>query len=420
MTLPYPKTDREPVSSATQQVSAAEWNDLMLQIETALEDVDDHETRISALEDGGGGGESLWTSASNTLSPATATDYFAQLSIDSASFTRDTPGAMFITRNDNLTNNPRFGFGNPYIAGIGLEACGVWYRDDLTGQWNIIWSQEKSGTAAAIGDGVRRASFEAYIQNGDEKPWFRLESSAQGLQLGAGGHVSLAGNATRSGKTLTVTTETEHKFGVGQLLYKQTIGGAAEYGAESDGAGYVVASVVDADTFTVTVPNSGITVNTLPISWSTEPAGDVVYARGAAGVAEIRVQNAGISGVDTIYQGSYLRHQWYINGSLKAYIDSDGFHYTPTYWDNGGGQTQTGQDTFYVSGATTTLTSISNAGGTGSRRRIWNTRASGSVTVSPSGGDTINGTSSYVIAKPGEGVDVDGRGTNWLCAKLIP
>lgn len=375
------------------------------------------DARITALEEApGGGGESLWSEADS--STATMADYSNTLSDTLPGADRDDPSGLTIWRNSELTDDPRFADGNPYVAGIGLEAKGTYYRDDTTDGWQLIWSIERSGTAAAVHDGVRRPSLEGYIQNGDEKPWFRIDSSAQGIQFGSGGHVAAAGQATRSGTTLTVTTGTEHKFGVGQLLYKQTIGGAAEYG--SDGEWLEVASVVDSDTFTVTVPNSGITSNTLPISFSAESAIDVVFARGSYGVAEIRVANTSDDDVETIYQGSRLRHQWYIGGSLKAYIDSDGFHYTPTYWSNDGGETQTGQDTFYVNGATTTLTDIATAGGTGSRRRIWNTRASGSVTVSPSGGNTINGTSSYVIANPGEGVDVDARGTNWLCSKLVP
>lgn len=373
--------------------------------------------RVTTLEAAAATGDGLW-SKYDTLS-IKPTAYTNTLLATAVGATRDIPSGLSRWKNADLTNAPEFAWGNPYIAGIGLEAVGLYYQDATTGGWRIVGSWEKSGTMATVMDGVRRASFESYIQNGDEKPWFRLEASAQGLQLGAGGHISGVGQATRSGTTLTVATVTEHKFGVGQLLYKQTIGGAPEYGVDSDGAGLTVASVVDATHFTVTVANSGITSNTLPISWSTEPALDVVYARGSAGTAEIRVAN-GSGGVETIYQGNRFRHQFLLGNALKAYIDTDGFHFTPTYWDNGGGQTQTGQDTFYVSGATTTLTSISNAGGTGSRRRIWNTRTSGSVTVSPSGGDTINGTSSYVIASPGQGVDVDGRGTNWLCTKLTP
>lgn len=374
----------------------------------------DHGSRITALEDAPSGGDSLWSE----IDSVTATlDTHSNALVDTLpGADRDDPSGLSIWRNPELTNDPTFAIGNPYIAGIGLEAFGTYYKDTLTGAFDLVWSLERTGTAAAVHDGVRRPSLEGYIQNGDEKPWFRIDSSAQGIQFGSGGHVAAAGQATRSGTTLTITTGTEHKFGVGQLLYKQTIGGAAQYG--SDGEWLEVASVVDSDTFTVTVANSGITSNTLPISFSAESAIDVVFARGAYGTAEIRVANPTDDNVETIYQGSRLRHQFYIGGSLKCYVDSDGFHYTPTFWANDGGQTQTGQDTFYVNGGTTTITSIATAGGTGSRRRIWNVFTDPCV-VSPSGGNTINGGSSYIIAV-GEGVDLDAFGNNWRCSKLAP
>lgn len=374
----------------------------------------DHGGRITALEEAPDGGDSLW-SESDAIT-ATMADYSNVLVDALPGADRDDPSGLIILGNSSLTDKDQFAIGNPYIAGIGYAAFGIYHRTwtgSAWSSWALIWSQELTGTVAPVHDGVRRPSFEAYLQNGDEKPWTRIDSSSQSIQFGSGGHVAAPGQATRSGTTLTCTTGTEHKLGalgVGKRLYKQTLGGAAQYGA--DGEWLTVASVVDADTFTVTVADSGITSNTLPISFSTESFEDVEFGRGGFGIAEMRVDG------ETIYQGSTQRHMFFLGGSLKCYVDVDGFHYTPTYWANSGGETQTGQDTFYVDGATTTVTDTTTAGGNGSRRRIWNARASGTVTVSVTSG-TINGTTSYVIAN-GEGVDLDALGTNWRCAKLAP
>lgn len=317
MTLPYPKQDQEPLGgqNPNTHVTAAEWNDFLAQVASAQTELADHETRIDALEAGGAGLFELATivSADDT---ALLTSAFNTLLKTKASAERDIPSALSVWTNEDLPNDPTFAQGNPYIAGIGLEAFGQYYRDDLTGAWALIGTLERSGTYAVVHDGVRRASYEAYIQNGDEKPWFRLDSSLQGIQFGAGGHVAQAGAATRSGTVLTITTDTEHKLGVGQPLFKQTIGGAAQYGA--DGAWLSVASVVDADTFTVTVANSGITVNTLPISFSAESADDSEFSRESYGTPIISSLG------HAVYRGHNDLTQFIVGDTVKVSIDAGG------------------------------------------------------------------------------------------------
>lgn len=367
----------------------------------------------------------------------------------SAPDSRDNPENGIIFQNTGLPNNPKFLVGNPYLAGIGLEAWGVWYKDDTLPDWRIILSGERSGTFAAVLDGVRRSSVEAFIQNGDQKPWFRIEASAQALQIGPGGCEAAIGDAVRAAGVLTITCETEHKFGVGQRLYKQPAPGysgeVAVFGTNGEnwgpgGTTMTVASVTDAYTFTVTDARANAT-STEPMTFSTEV--DVHWARGGASVAEVRVATDGIgtmgtvgqftttglvlpSGLSVLSSGSALGLG--ASGTAPAEVTASQLHvkegftfynegyYRSTGWFNGGGQTQTSQETFVVSTSsgnkTTFLPDI--AGRDWLVLRIKN-RAEGTantLTITPDTGETIDLAADLII--PAESaVTLVSNGTNW-------
>lgn len=452
MPLPYPKQDAEPLGgqNPNTHVTASEWNTFMTGIAADEVMLADHETRIDALEAGGAGLFELATivSANDTALLTTAWNTLLKTK---ASAERDVPSALSVWTNEDLPNDPTFAQGNPYIAGIGLEAFGQYYRDDLTGAWALIGTLERSGTYAVVHDRVRRASYEAYIQNGDEKPWFRLDSSLQGIQFGAGGAVSIAGQATRSGTVLTVNTVTDHKFGVGQLLYKQTIGGAAEYGA--DGSWLTVASVTDANTFTVTVANSGITTNTLAISFSAESADDAEFSRETYGVPIISSLG------HVVYRGSNTLTEFVVGDTVKVSVDSGGLllgegllirsltdlhlagggnliatigggkltvnegfmfkNYGATQhalWANSGSQLQYSQGWFIVdTSAGAAVTNLRLIYGDGSLNGIEfkiKNKGSNTLTVTPDTGNTVNGAATYAIPA-NAGVILASNGTNW-------
>lgn len=352
---------------------------------------------------------------------------------------RDNPSSVFICRNEGLPNNPEFCFGNPYVAGVGLEACGIWYRDDLDPDWKICVSIERSGTWAAVLDGVRRSNYEGFINNGGEKPWFRIEASSQAFNVGAGDAKCLAGNAVRSGGTLTITTETEHKFSAGQQLYKQG-GDAANFGADGanwgpSGTTRTVAAVISPTQFTV-VDARGDYTSTTDLNFSAET--DVGFGRDSNNVAAVRVNNSSVAKFDTtgvkiptglviLSEGSALGLG--ASGTAPAEVTASKLHvkegyqlhnegaYVCTGWYNGGGQTQTSQEVFVVgTGSGAKSTYLPAIGGTSWKvLRIKNKKEGGAgnnLTIYPDGSDTVDEAASLVLA-PGAAVTLISNGTNW-------
>jgi hypothetical protein len=400
------------------------------------------QTEIDGL---GGGGESLWEEKdSATLGPIDPAHVNTQITNDDAD-SRDNPSGLVIFRNEGLPNNPMFGMGNPYVAGVDLEAWGVWYKDDLLSDWQLILSGERSGTFAAVLDGVRRSSVEAFINNGDFKPWFRIEASSQAFNVGPGGALADTGDVVRSGGVLTITTQTEHKFGVGAQLWKTAkpnSGGAgqvADFGANGanwgpSGSTMVVASVVDPYTFTVTDARANAT-STEPLIFSAET--DVAFGRDEQGLAAVRVNGSSVAtfnqyGIAVPGGLSVLATEAELplgaEGVASVEVTADMLHilegkqfynegsYRSTGWYNGGGETQTSQEVFVVGtgsgNKTTNLPAINGESWLVKRIRNNGQGGSNTLTIDPGGSDTINGASSLVLPA-GAAVTLVANGTDW-------
>lgn len=295
---------------------------------------------------------------------------------------RDNPvNGIVIFENTGLPNNPKMAIGNVYIAGVDIEAFAFYYTDDtLNGEWKLFLSSERSGTFSPVLDGVRRSGAEVHLNHGDYKPITRLfEASSQMMQISSGGFLVAPGGAVRNGGVLTLTTTTIngerqlHKMEVGQTLYKSTGIGAdedvANFGANGGtwgpgGTARTVATVVDEHTITVLDARPNHT-NTGWLNFSTEPADDVAFGRKGYGI--FTVYNKGGDRLLVTENGIVLPDGLsispagtYLNLSTSARYSADIFHvregktfynqgrYRSTGWYNGGGQTQTSQETFVV------------------------------------------------------------------------
>lgn len=147
---------------------------------------------------GGGGGGGLWTQVGSDIHYSSGA-----VAINGANWRRpngltingadidiiSSDGRYFRVQNTSVPNNPVFAWGNPYTAGIGLPALMLKYWDDIEGQetsGRLIFSMEKSGTVASVGDGQPRPGYEAYVQDGDVKPWVRIinRDAITGVEFG--------------------------------------------------------------------------------------------------------------------------------------------------------------------------------------------------------------------------------------------
>jgi hypothetical protein len=85
------------------------------------------------------------------------------------------------------TLNPIFALGRIVAGGIMQPVYRLLYSDDAKAE-RSVFEVESTGTVASVSDGTRRSHFEAYVNNGDSEPAFRLNSYPDmGLELGAGG-----------------------------------------------------------------------------------------------------------------------------------------------------------------------------------------------------------------------------------------
>lgn len=385
LTLPHAKTDDpdNPPTGATDECAAADWNTAMSAVNDALDRAfkkDSADASILTPRDG---------------------SFKKLMVITNDTNSRDAPAAGFIFRNEGLDNNPTFLLGNPYIAGIGLAAGGIWYTDDtLEGAWKILVSFEQSGTFATVLDGVLRSAFESFHQNGDFKPWMRLEAYSQALNIGPGGCIAVAGDAVRSSGVLTIHTVNPHRFGVGQKLWKTPAPGGtgqtADFGSNDDlwgpgGTARYVATIVDANTFTVADSRSNVT-STEDLSFSGET--DVAFGRDGYKTAAIRADGT------TVVQ--IAPNTFHVLDSADFWCEG---RFRGTGWYNAGGQTQGVQRDFLVGGTgarTTTLPPISVSWQECYVKNV----GTGNLTVSANGTpdgarpstNTINGGATYVLA----------------------
>lgn len=404
-------------------------------INTNTSDIAVLQEQVQGIIDDGGGGDSLWASTADDTATLDDTYSKAQI-ISNDDESRDNPSGCIIFQNIGLPNNPMIAIGNPYVAGIGLEAWGIWYKDDLLTDWMIILSGERSGTLATVLDGVRRSAFESFINNGGEKPWMRIEASSQGINFGAGDAKVAIGAAIRSSGTLTCTTLTPHKFSIGRKLWKQG-GQVSDFGVDGDtwgpaSATMVVASTPSATSFTVTDARSDV-VSTVALNFSQET--EVTFARGGKDTAEIRLNGTTafvvtptqltyvIGGTDkfkvltdrielsdgvnvlnagaTLGLGANNQVSVEVTDAMLHVKEGKTFYNEGTYkstgWYNGGGQTQTTQEVFKVAGTGARDSSLRPIGGVDWMVvRIKNFSAD-DLTILPDGDDTIDLQASLTI-----------------------
>jgi hypothetical protein len=100
--------------------------------------------------------------------------------------------------------DPIFKLGRIVAGGILKPVYRILYQDAEQGE-RSVFEVESTGTVASVSDGTRRSHFEAYVNNGDTEPVFRLNSHPDmGLELGAGGttpvDVALRRNGAQSAK----------------------------------------------------------------------------------------------------------------------------------------------------------------------------------------------------------------------------
>lgn len=373
---------------------------------------------------GGGGGDSLWTEYdANTAKLGT---YKNALVKGSNSNSRDNPVAGLIARNEGLANNPQFLFGNPYIAGVGFPASGVWYIDDTQGgQWKISASYEKSGTFATVLDGVERSAYESFGENGQFKPWMRAEMSSRAINFGSSCKAA-PGDVSRTSNVVTVVTTNPHRMAVGDQLWRTTdaydgnVSDLTLFGPESSGsADYTITVVVDAHTFKYAHTGANGT-SAGGILYSKET--DVGFGRDATGLAAIRVNGSSVvqanefglcipGDLSILASGAALPIGAAGVASIEATADmlhvlegktffQEGT-YKSTGWYNGGGQTQTTQEVFNVgTGSGNQTTYLRAIGGVDWMRLMVRNDGEGAahtLTITPQAGETIKGAASLTI-----------------------
>ena len=440
--LPTGKSDLTPVPGgmAANYVAAAEWQTSM----QALLDLRGYSFRKPS-----GTGAALTDASTGAAGAAvpfrTLGSNTDLMVLGSNGNSRDTPVASIAFQNTAIAGNPIMRRGNPYVAGIGLVAEALLFSDDsmiVSGvrTWKIIASHEQSGTFAVVLDGVERSSYEAFIQNGDFKPWMRLEASSRGFNVGGGGCKALAGNVTRAANVVTVTTVNPHRFSVGDALwktsdpYKTAAGDLTLFGADATStSNVVVASVPSATSFTYASTGSNGT-STGNILYSGET--DVTFGRDATALAAVRVNGSTVcqfsplgiivpAGLSVLGAGSNM--QLGAGGVSSLELTANMVHvqngktfyqqgtYQSTGWYNGGGQTQTTQEVFIVgtgSGAQTTYLRSITADWIRLMVKNEGQGNTNNLTIQAYSGQTIDGQASITIPA-NNAVTLVSTGTDW-------
>lgn len=189
----------------------------------------------------------------------------------------------------DLALNPKFSWGSIIAGGIATPEIRLLYSDEGSvsdggaprGE-RAVFEIERTGTAAAVGDGNRRALYEGYIQNGDYKPVFRLSSYQQmQLELGAGGTVSDAGSTIRTGGNLVTVIGNPnyaHGFQVGDHVYQAF--SEADFPLPTAPDYHIVTSTPAYNQFTYLQSGSNVS-STIPLYYSISP--DTFTRRPSAG-----------------------------------------------------------------------------------------------------------------------------------------
>lgn len=158
------------------------------------------------------GSNNLFYNSSNirlgigTSSPGQSIHTVGNILIDSAS-----EKGLMIKYNGDLNGNPNISnpiwtLGRMVEGGVANKSVFryIFSSDDVLER--SVCEIEDTGTIASVSDGTRRSHFEAFLNNGDTQPVFRLSSSVgsgdMGLQMGVGGttapDIELVRNGTNS------------------------------------------------------------------------------------------------------------------------------------------------------------------------------------------------------------------------------
>lgn len=391
---------------------------------------------------GSGSGDSLWENhGSNTVKPTEAARDSITLVEDDAD-SEMTPAAAVIFQNNGLANNPKLAIGNPYLAGIGEPAQGVWYTDDsLAGDeypWKICFSWESTGTFASVLQDVERSAFESFGSHGQYQPWMRIDMSSRSINFGSSVQAA-AGEVSRTANVVTVgPTTARHLFSVGDELYYTLArqGGdtddLAVFGAESTvGPSFTVSAVDDAYTFRYADAGAdGVSAGAICYSKET----DVSFGRDETGVAAVRVEGSTVAQFNAA--GMTMPSGLVITGTNSLDLGADGvgvleltnamvhvedgkLFYNQglskeVVWYNGGGVTQSLSNFIVGTGSGNKAITLMVIPADGYILRTMNHGEGGAntLTINAGVGNTINGAASYVVAA-NAGVTLISTGTDW-------
>lgn len=146
-----------------------------------------------------------------------ATVYSGALNLYSAS----TTAKVCVKRTETVDGSvsPQFCMGSIVSGGVNLPML-MWHFSDGATTSRPVFIVESSGTVASVSDGTRRSHYEAFLEDGDADPLFRLSSSPyMTLELGPGGCIVEAGSLTRAANVSTAVCATPHGLGVGSTFH---------------------------------------------------------------------------------------------------------------------------------------------------------------------------------------------------------
>jgi hypothetical protein len=226
-----------------------------------------------------------------------------------------------LTRNEvvDSASSPKFCMGSIVSGGVNLPMLLWLYSDGATAQ-RRVFIVESSGTVASVSDGTRRSHYEAFLQDGDVDPLFRLSSSpSMTLELGSGGCVVAASSLVRAADVTTATCSTPHTLAVGSTFH---LSNSEALFPEVTATTKTVATVPSI--YQITYSDTGSNGSST-IAHNISSTTDVHFKRSAANTAQVAL---GGGAKTTWYPGSFVTED-----GIDLYVDNDG---TPLAWFSAG------------------------------------------------------------------------------------
>jgi hypothetical protein len=169
-------------------------------------------------------------------------------------YSTSTAAKVCVQRTEDVDGSasPKFCMGSIISGGVALPML-MWHFSDGATTERPVFIVESSGTVASVSDGTRRSHYEAFLEDGDADPLFRLSSSPyMTLELGPGGCEVEAGDLSRASNVATAVCATPHGLGVGSTFHLTH----SEANFPAVTATTLTVSTVP-DAYTVTYANSG-------------------------------------------------------------------------------------------------------------------------------------------------------------------